>query len=89
VLALEHITRLDQAVAPHWPALDPGGFRIIVEGSPSFTTSVVFDEEDAAIAGCRATAARAVNAIPVVVDAPPGVCSSLDLPAITARGAMA
>jgi 2,4-diaminopentanoate dehydrogenase len=89
VLALEHITRLDPAVAPNWPALDPGGFRVIVDGRPSFTTSVIFDQEDAAVAGCIGTAARAVNAIPIVVDAPSGVCSSLDLPAITARGSMA
>ena len=89
VLALEHITRLDPAVAPGWPALDPGGFRVIVDGTPSFTTSTVFDEVDAAIAGCVATAARAVNAIPLVISAPPGVCSSLDLPTITALGALA
>jgi 2,4-diaminopentanoate dehydrogenase len=86
ILAVEHITRLDPAVAPHWPALDPGGFRVIVDGTPSFTTSVVFDEEDANIGGCTGTAARAVNAIPIVVDAAPGVCSSLDLPMITACG---
>jgi 2,4-diaminopentanoate dehydrogenase len=82
VLALEHITRLDPAVAPHWPALDPGGFRVIIDGTPSFTTSIVFDEEDAAVAGCIGTAARAVNAIPTVMRAPPGVCSFLDLPTI-------
>jgi hypothetical protein len=86
VLALDHITRLDPAVAPQWPALDPGGFRVIVEGRPSFTTSTVFDEVDAAVAGCMGTAARAVNAIPVVMSAPPGVCSSLDLPTIIAHG---
>jgi len=86
VLAVEHITRLDPAVAPQWPALDPGGFRVIVDGRPSFTASIVFDEVDAAVAGCIGTAARAVNAIPVVMSAPPGVCSSLDLPAILAHG---
>lgn len=89
VLAVEHITRLDSTVAPHWPALDPGGFRVIVDGRPSFTTSVVFDEEDANVGGCTGTAARAVNAIPVVIAAPPGVCSSLDLPTITAHGSFA
>ena len=86
ILALEHITRLDPAVAPHWPTLDPGGFRVIVDGTPSFTTSMVFDEEDAAVAGCIGTAARAVNAIPIVMSAPPGVCSSLDLPTIITHG---
>ena len=87
VLALEHITRLDAAVAPQWPALDPGGFRVIVEGRPSFTTSTVFDEVDAAVAGCIGTAARAVNAVPVVISAAAGVYSSLDLPTIITQGA--
>jgi 4-hydroxy-tetrahydrodipicolinate reductase len=31
---------------------------------------------------------RAVNAIPVVVAAHPGVCSPLELPLITGRGAI-
>lgn len=34
----------------------------------------------------NATAMRLVNAIPAVVDAPPGLLTALDLPLITGRG---
>ncbi len=88
-IALEHVTRIHPDVAPHWPSIEPGGFRVIIEGTPSFTTEVVFDEDDPATAGCVATAARAVNSIPIVCAAPSGVCSFLDLPTITAAGSFA
>jgi hypothetical protein len=88
-IAVEHVTRIHPDVAPHWPSLDPGGFRVVVEGTPSFTAEVVFDEDDPTTAGCVSTAARVVNSIPVVCAAPPGVCSFLDLPTITAAGSFA
>jgi 2,4-diaminopentanoate dehydrogenase len=34
----------------------------------------------------KATAMRLVNAIPAVVDGPPGLLTALDLPLITGRG---
>jgi 4-hydroxy-tetrahydrodipicolinate reductase len=83
-IAVEHITRIHPAVAPHWPSISTGGFRVIVEGAPSFTAEVVFDEDDPTTAGCVATAARVVNSIPIVCAAPSGVCSFLDLPMISA-----
>jgi 2,4-diaminopentanoate dehydrogenase len=85
-IAVEHITRIHPDVAPHWPSIGPGGFRVIVEGTPSFTAEVVFDEDDPTTAGCVATAARVVNSIPTVCAAPSGVCSFLDLPMISAAG---
>lgn len=88
VIAVEHVTRLDSEVAPGWPSLDPGGFRVLLDGTPSYKVEVVFDENDANVAGCTGTAARAVNAIPVVCAAPTGVCSFLDLPMITAAGSV-
>jgi hypothetical protein len=88
VLAVEHVTRLHEAVAPDWPQLDPGGFRLMIDGQPSYTVEVRFDEADPNVGGCTGTAARAVNAIPVVCAAPPGVVSFLDLPTITAAGAI-
>jgi hypothetical protein len=88
-IAVEHITRIHPDVAPHWPTVGPGGFRVIVEGTPSFTTEVVFDEDDPTTGGCVATAARVVNSIPVVCAAPSGVCSFLDLPMISAAGSFA
>jgi 4-hydroxy-tetrahydrodipicolinate reductase len=84
VVAVEHITRIHDRAAPHWPSLDPGGFRVLIEGTPSYRVEVVIDEPDANIGACTGTAARAVNAIPVVCAAPPGVCSFLDLPVISA-----
>lgn len=84
VLALEHITRLHDLVAPQWPTLEPGGFRILLEGTPSYRVDVVVDEPDASMGACTGTAARAVNAIPVVCAAPAGVCSFVDLPLISA-----
>jgi 2,4-diaminopentanoate dehydrogenase len=86
VIAVEHVTRIHPDVAPTWPQLDPGGFRVMIEGRPSFTVEVVFDEDDPNVAGCTGTAARAVNAIPVVCAAAPGVCSFLDLPTISGAG---
>jgi len=84
VVAVEHITRIHDRAAPHWPSLDPGGFRVLIEGTPSYRVEVVIDEPDANIGACTGTAARAVNAVPVVCAAPPGVCSFLDLPVISA-----
>ncbi|MDT5152593.1 MAG: hypothetical protein QOI01_4326 [Mycobacterium sp.] len=88
-IALEHVTRIHPEVAPHWPSVGTGGFRVIVAGTPSFTTEVVFNEDDQTTAGCVATAARVVNSILTVCAAPPGVCSFLDLPTITAKGSFA
>jgi 4-hydroxy-tetrahydrodipicolinate reductase len=84
VLAVEHITRVHASVAPHWPVLEPGGFRLFVQGTPSYRIEVVVDEPDANVGACTGTAARAVNAVRAVCAAPPGVCSFLDLPLMTA-----
>jgi hypothetical protein len=88
MITVEHVTRIHPSVAAEWPTLEPGGFRVIIEGSPSFTTEVVFDESDPNIAGCTGTAARAVNAIGPVCAAAPGVCSFLELPMISAAGSV-
>jgi hypothetical protein len=87
-IAVEHVTRIHPDVAPSWPNLDPGGFRVLLDGTPSYTVEVVFKEDDPNIAACTGTAARAVNSIPVVCDAPPGVLSFLDLPMISAAGSV-
>ncbi len=88
-IAVEHITRIHRDVAPQWPSIGSGGFRVMVEGTPSFTAEVIFDEDDPTTAGCVATAARVVNSIPIVCAAPSGVCSFLDLPTISAAGSFA
>ena len=85
VVAVEHVTRIHDAAGPEWPSLEPGGgFRIAIDGTPSYSVDIRVDEPDASVGACAGTAARAINAIPVVCAAPAGVCSFLDLPMITA-----
>ncbi|HMD45482.1 MAG TPA: hypothetical protein VKG43_04950 [Acidimicrobiales bacterium] len=89
VIVLEHVTRLDDALAPEWP--QPAGrgcYRVVVRGEPNYTVDVQLlgSDGDHNTAGLKATAMRLVNAVPAVVAAPPGLLSALDLPLITGRG---
>ncbi len=86
-LVVEHVTRLDDALAPEWPQ-GPGGYRVLIEGSPRLRCDFEFEDEhgDHAVGGVVVTATRLVNAIPAVCDAAPGLLSALDLPLITGRG---
>ncbi|MFQ5514059.1 MAG: hypothetical protein ACE5FG_06425 [Myxococcota bacterium] len=84
-IVVEHVTRLRDDVAPHWPqGKGPGLYRVTLEGVPSLRCEleVGFASEDHNIDGCAATAMRAVNAIPAVCAAEPGLKSCLDLPGI-------
>jgi 2,4-diaminopentanoate dehydrogenase len=88
VFTLDHVTRLSPNAAPEWPQPPGhGGYRIVVDGVPSFTVEVALDEPggDANIAALMATGLRAVNAIPLVCEAGPGVRSFLDLPPLLGR----
>ncbi len=64
------------------------GYRLEVNGEPSFVMEVHMEAEDGnhTTAGTKATAMRVVNAIPAVCAAEPGVKSILDLPHFTAHG---
>lgn len=87
-IVVEHVTRLHDALAPEWPQpTGAGGYRIVVEGSPSFTCDLQMmgDDGDHNTGGLVATAMRVLNAVPAVCDARPGVLSVLDLPLYTAR----
>jgi 4-hydroxy-tetrahydrodipicolinate reductase len=79
-MTVEVIYKADAARVARWP--DPG-FVIHVEGMPHMTVSV-----DDMTHGLAAAAAHAVNAIPAVCAAPPGIRTLLDLPLPTARGAV-
>lgn len=90
-IILEHVTRLDDALAPDWPQpAGHSGYRVIVSGNPNYTCDVQMmgDDGDHNTAGLVGTAARLVNAIPAVCDAAPGLLSVLDLPLIPGRGLM-
>ena len=59
----------------------------MIEGSPSFTVDVEIEAEsgDHNDGGLVVTAMRILNCIPAVVDAAPGLLSTLDLPLVTGR----
>ncbi len=87
-VAVEHVTRTKADQAPEWArAKASDAYRIVIEGSPSVDCEVQFREGDDVPAGAfNITAMRAINAIPLVCEAEPGVVSVFDLPPITGRG---
>jgi hypothetical protein len=88
---VEHVTRMDDAVAPDWPQpAGEGSYRITVEGSPSMTCELqlVGEDGDHNVGGLVATAMRCLNSIPAVCNAPPGLLSALDLPLVAGRHLM-
>jgi len=87
VLIVEHVTRLDDDLAPDWPSGN-GSYRVQITGMPTMRCEFEFEDEqgDHAVGGVVITATRLVNAIPSVCAAPPGQMTVLDLPLITGRG---
>jgi hypothetical protein len=89
-VVLEHVTRLRDDLCPDWPqpAQEGGSYRVEVTGEPSYGLDLCLSSRkgDHNHAGLVATAARVVNAIPAVVEAPAGIRTTLDLPLITGKG---
>ncbi|MDT5016158.1 MAG: hypothetical protein QOD39_2318 [Mycobacterium sp.] len=95
VIAIEHVDRMADDLAPDWPKSRTGGidgtWRVIVDGEPSFDAEfeVGFrDGENSSDHGLLATGMRAVNAIPWVCDAEPGIVDALHLPLASPLGAL-
>ena len=86
-IVVEHVTRLDDALAPEWPT-GSGSYRVLISGTPGMKCEFEFWDErgDHAVGGVLLSATRLVNAIPAVCEARPGLLSALDLPLITGRG---
>ena len=86
-LVVEHVTRLDDALAPDWPAGN-GSYRVEIKGFPNMSCELEFEDEhgDHAVGGVILTATKLVNAIPDVCAAAPGLLTAIDLPLITGRG---
>jgi 4-hydroxy-tetrahydrodipicolinate reductase len=86
-IVVEHVTRIDDDLAPEWPT-GSGSYRVLIKGSPGMKCEFEFWDEngDHAVGGVILTATRLVNAIPAVCEAQPGLLSALDLPLITGRG---
>ncbi|MGZ7017005.1 MAG: NAD(P)H-dependent amine dehydrogenase family protein, partial [Acidimicrobiia bacterium] len=73
-IILEHVTRLDDTLAPDWPQpVGHSGYRVIVTGNPTYTCDVQMmgDDGDHNTGGLVGTAARLVNTIPAVCEAAP------------------
>ncbi len=95
VVTIEHVNRMAPDLAPDWPKSRSGGidgtWRVMIDGEPSFDAEfeVGFrpgeSENDH---GLLATGMRAVNAIPWVCKAPPGIVDALHLPLTPALGAL-
>ena len=95
VIAIEHVDRMADDLAPDWPKSRTGGidgvWRIIIDGEPSFDAEfeVGFrQDENSSDQGLLATGMRAVNAIPWVCDAEPGIVDALHLPLTSPLGAL-
>jgi len=91
-IVLEHVTRLRDDLAPHWPQpAGQGCYRVEVHGEPNYTLDLQLlgSDGDHNTAGLKATAMRLVNAVPAVVAAEPGLLSALDLPLVTGHGLLA
>ena len=89
VVVVEHVTRLRDDLAPDWPQpTGQGCYRVVVRGEPHYVLDLqlVGGDGDHNTAGLEATAMRLVNAVPAVVQAPPGLLTALDLPLVTGRG---
>lgn len=82
-IVIEHIIRMARDVAPDWPTSDcDATYRVDIEGDPDIHCEMTLGESaghGAGRAAMASTAMRVVNAIQYVVDAPPGLLSSLDL----------
>ena len=84
-LTIEHITRLRDGEAPHWPV--GRGWKVTIEGSPSMVleATIAVHGEDENDQGCLGTAMHAVHAIGPVCAAGPGIRTFLDLPLLAGR----
>ncbi|MGD9701267.1 MAG: hypothetical protein AB7Q42_12395 [Acidimicrobiia bacterium] len=88
VVSLSHVTRSRPDLAPDWPRpLRSDAYRIVIEGDPRLECEFEFSSADGTHldGGFAITAMRAVNAIPLVVAAEPGVKSVFELPVIAGR----
>jgi 4-hydroxy-tetrahydrodipicolinate reductase len=92
-IVIEHVNRITGAAAPDWPRAkieEDDCYRVVIEGSPNITQETAFRGAggDANAGGCLSTGMRAIQAIPAVCAARPGLLSALDLPLIAGKGNM-
>jgi hypothetical protein len=81
-------TMSNDALDPQWS--DPEGFSVVIEGQPRVDATIRFGNpgEDVMTVLMDSTAVAAVNAIPFVCAAQPGVITPIDLPITGSQGAL-
>ncbi|ORW44080.1 dihydrodipicolinate reductase [Mycobacterium paraense] len=81
-------TMSDDALDPKWT--DPKGFSVVIEGAPRVDATIRFGRpgEDVMTVLMDSTAVAAVNAIPFLCQAPPGLITPIDLPVAGSPGAL-
>jgi hypothetical protein len=81
-------TMSDDALDPQWS--DPKGFSVVIEGEPRVDATIRFGNpgQDMMTVLMDSTAVAAVNAIPFVCGAQPGVITPIDLPITGSHGAL-
>ncbi len=90
VIVTEHVNRLRDEAAPHWPRPPEGRsgvHRCIVTGNPGVQLEcfVTGEDGDHNTGGVQGSAMRIINAIPAVCAHAPGLVSTLDLPLTPSR----
>jgi hypothetical protein len=89
-IVVEHINYVSPDACRHWP-LALGGqdtvYRVEISGRPQLRCEIDLDvvAEIGMDSGLVATAMRAINAIPWIVGAPPGVLGPMDVPVCITR----
>src|SRR6201996_6514665 len=88
-IVIDHIIRMARDVAPDWLASEfDATYRVDITGDPDIHCAMNIGAAEGHAAGhaaMAATAMRVVNAVPFVIDAPPGLLSSLDIPTTLPR----
>jgi hypothetical protein len=81
-------TMSNDALDPQWS--DPEGFSVVIEGEPRVDATIRFGHpgQDVMTELMVSTAIAAVNAIPFVCQARPGVITPTDLPVVGSVGAL-
>jgi hypothetical protein len=95
VVTIEHVDRLADDLAPDWLTGRAGGtdgiWRVIIDGEPSIDAEFEVGHrpgESHNDHGLLATGMRAVNAIPWVCEAEPGIVDALHIPLTSPVGAL-
>jgi hypothetical protein len=84
IVGVEHVNFLTEEMPEHWPRTQLGKhtvYRIEVKGRPNTRAEIALDFEDGEEHALMATAMRAINGIPPVVAAAPGLLGPHEVPA--------